>query len=162
MITMKTKCLDFTWNFKLLAVFICSLLIFLSACEKENENELIGTWQCIGFGNTQTQFIRLIEPQYKGYYELTFANDSMCGAWTTLNSVNWYYQIQKDSIVFTSSHETQVLEKYDDVYIFKDAINNAYAYEIFAQERLKIFYKGNEYNYLLFYKVDEITNHFEN
>jgi hypothetical protein len=155
---MKTKCLYSLIarrGFNLLAVITCGVLIFSSSCKKEdspieNKNELIGTWKCIGFGNTETETFRSIEPMdCDKCYKFSFQNDNVFGGQTYTNGVSWHYEIINDSIKFTHQFSTDVNELYDGDE-FRNAIENTFAYQLNDSGALKLFYTGEDFNYLLF------------
>ena len=153
---MKTKWSAITKKIRLLTVITCSFLIFLTSCEKEEKNELLGAWKCIGFGNSETQEFKLIEPQNCCCcYKITFSDNGLCGGRSSNNSITWNYKIEEDSISLILRIMTFAGEIHEDGFTYIDAIGNVYAYELITQERLRLFYKGEDFNYLLFYKTKE-------
>ncbi len=149
---MKTKCLYShvaSRNFNFLVIIACFSLIFFSSCEKD-KNELIGTWKCVGFGSSETQAFRPIEPMdCDKCYKFSFQNDNVFGGQTYTNGVSWHYEIINDSIKFTHQFSTDVNELYDGDE-FRNAIENTFAYQLNDSGALKLFYTGEDFNYLLF------------
>lgn len=143
------------------AILFCSIIILSAGCEKEMHkpgyvNELLGRWQCIGFGNSETELFREIEPQdCEDCYRFSFRTDSLFVGKTYWNGMNWRYEIKSDSIKFTDYLTTLVNEEHDTE-TFINAIFNSYSYQLIDSTELRLYYVGDTFNYLLFVKCEPI------
>jgi len=160
---MKTKCLYSLFDrrgFNLLSVIACSVLIFSSSCKKEeppieNNNELIGTWKFIGFGNTDTGTFRDVEkPQdCEDCYIFSFGTDSVFYGKTS-KSWSCYYRINDVSIDFLFDAVTGTIPMDGDNGNFIRALYYVFNYQLNEQDELKLLYYGEEFNYLLFDRTE--------
>ncbi|MDD2636706.1 MAG: hypothetical protein PHW82_14540 [Bacteroidales bacterium] len=141
-------------------IIACVFLIFASSCTKkepqfEINNELIGTWNFIGFGNTETGTFRDVEkPQdCEDCYIFNFGSDGLFYGKTS-KSYGCYYRINDVSIEFLFDAVTGTTPMDGDNGNFIRALYFVYTYQLNEQDELILFYYGEEFNYLLFNRTE--------
>ncbi len=132
---------------------IAFFLIGSGACEKENNNvkDLLGTWKCIGFGDSETNEITEIEPHgWEKSYTITFNADGTLTGQTSTNEASGNFKADMDSkkVVIEFSALTEINELFDGTK-FIEAINHIHSYNLTRQDDLQLFY-GEEDKYLFF------------
>ena len=131
-------------------LFSCGIIIFMTfSCEEENENSnpLIGSWKCIGFGDSETNEIIEIEPKdCEKCYKLTFKEDRTFSGYSVLNILSGKYEfdIKNNKLIFpTGIGGTEVMEE-GDALLFKNLLKDACSYSI-NNKQLLIYYSDNQY-----------------
>ncbi len=87
---------------KKLLFFIAIVLFTVASCEKSDTTDdgrsIIGTWQCIGFGNTEiSDAFKEIEPKdCEKCFVLTFKEDGSCGGFAVSNEIAGSYTLNRD------------------------------------------------------------------
>lgn len=136
-------------------LFLCGILVFMAfSCEKKNDDTppLIGSWKCLGFGNTQTGTFKEIEPQNcEECYILNFKENDTVTGHTSTNQVMGIYEIAPSlkQLSFTRFGGTEINELFDGKK-YVEAILKVHSYEINEQGDLLLFYDNN---YLIYKSV---------
>ncbi len=137
------------------ALFLC---VGIWGCEdkedkytKNDDQSIVGTWKCIGFGNTETNEIKPIEPQNcEKCYTITFKENGTFFGMVAANSISGRYTIHFKSINFIDVLTTDINEPYDGGFfkniISRSKINN---HKFSKKEELLLYYNDKK-EYLLF------------
>ncbi|MFO7968769.1 MAG: hypothetical protein R6U15_01485 [Candidatus Izemoplasmatales bacterium] len=140
---------------KILLVGILFSFATLS-CEDDNDisNMLLGEWKCVGFGETENNVVREIEPQdCSECYILIFKKDGAVEGSTSTNEVMGEYDINTSTkeLKFVRFGGTEINELFDgEEYV--EAIFDVYSYEITSTNTLYLYYKQDMfliYNYIV-------------
>jgi len=135
-------------------LFLCGIIVFAACSHKKDDttNPLIGSWKCLGFGNTQTGTFEEIEPKdCDKCYTLNFKEDGTITGHTSTNNSSWKYNINSNEIKIHDQFSTDINELYNG-WQYVEAILKVHTYEINEQGDLLLYYE-NENNYLIFKSV---------
>ncbi len=125
------------------------LCVSIMGCEDEDVNKnasdiIRGTWKCVGFGNSKTDKIKLIEPKdCKKCYILTFEKDGIFEGRSVLNGFKGNYKINDTLLKITKIEGTKIGEM-GDAGIFIDGIYNVHS-ALFTPQYVHIYYSKTEY-----------------
>ncbi|MDO5666144.1 MAG: META domain-containing protein [Bacteroidia bacterium] len=139
---------------KSILLLIVALFLFGGmGCEKKENTTpptLVGSWKCIGFGDTKTGEVKEIEPKdCDKCYTITFKDDGTLSGQSSTNEISGEYLLIQKSIQILRLGGTKINELFDgNLYI--ESLQNISKYEIKSGE-LKLFY--TDQNYLLFKKI---------
>ncbi|MDH6341249.1 hypothetical protein M2480_000399 [Parabacteroides sp. PFB2-12] len=133
------------------------LLLFLFAmlsggCSKDDDmpQDLVGTWQCVGFGERNNAEIKAVEPQdCTSCYVLEIKENGDISGATTTNSFSGKISYKSQSIKIVDILITKVGEK-GDGYIYFDRFLETNSY-IRTLNDLQLFYEDN--SYLLYKRI---------
>ncbi len=140
---------------KLILFSALALFVFATVgCEKNKEEQkkeekeipIVGTWKCIGFGNTKTGKVRPIESQdCKKCYIITFKEDGTFTAKSRLK-LSGKYKIEGEKIKYRNLSETffQKIGEMGDGDDFRKFLTESSTYNL-HQNSLKLFYSKTEY-----------------
>ncbi len=136
------------------------LSLLLSAtigCEKDEkktiDKELLGTWKCIGFGNTVTDKIKPIEPQScEKCYTITYKENGTLLGTSAFVNMKMNYSIIADRIVFDKKYMLTDIGEVGDGDEFRHYITRDKNKFLIKENKLLIFYTKTEYLLFKFIK----------
>lgn len=140
-------------------LFLCGIIIFMAfSCDDDEKpiNPLIGTWKCIGFGTTESNEIRELEPKNcNECYILTFKKDGTIEGYTSTNEAVGEFEINlstKELQIINFSGITEINELFDGKeYI--ETISNVNSYNTNSNDTLLLYY-NHQNLYLIFNSVE--------
>lgn len=129
-------------------VIILFTVFGITGCEKDiqiQESDLIGTWRCLGFGDTGTWNFRAIEDKgCSQCFLLAFNEDNTVRGVTLANTLQGEFEISSDNTFqFANLISTEVYEEGDAVY-FSQSLLKVNEYEIRGKQLL-LYYEGDQY-----------------
>ncbi len=129
---------------------IALLFSLMGGCEKDDKKTinkaLLGTWKCIGFGNTETGKIRPIEPQNcDRCYIITFKQNGTLLGISSLVNIKMNYSIINDKILFDEEYAMTDIGEMGDGNQFRYLIAKNKNRFLIKKKQLSIFYSKNEY-----------------
>ncbi|OJV37512.1 MAG: hypothetical protein BGO29_03450 [Bacteroidales bacterium 36-12] len=139
---------------KILLLIPCLLTIIWMGCKEDSEvnQSIVGSWKCVGFGDTKTNNVKEIElKDCEECYTMTFKEDGTFSGRSILNILSGEYEIFDKELIFTSFFLTEIGEingngsKFTDVFTIK-----IFQCEI-KKLTLKLFYSETEF--LLFNRL---------
>ena len=138
-------------------LFLSAIMILAAfSCdddEDENHNHLIGTWKCIGFGSSETNELREIEPENcDECYILTFKTDGTFDGKIVMSVFSGKYEISESNKVTFSDIISTDIGEIGDAANYRDIYLNGTTYFKYnlIENQLKLYYSGSETEYLLY------------
>ncbi|MDD3701476.1 MAG: hypothetical protein PHC55_07600 [Bacteroidales bacterium] len=136
---MKTK--------KLLLLIPFLLIMSLMGCRKDSamDYSVVGSWKCVGFGDTKTNNVKEIEPKdCEECYIMTFREDGTFSGKSTINLLSKNYVVSNNKLSFPNGVlATYVLEEGDGA-LFTDALTKVFQFSL-QESELKLFYSKTEF-----------------
>ncbi len=113
-------------------------------------NGIIGTWKCIGFGNTRTDKVKLIEPNdCDKCYVITFRKDGTFSGHSNLLPLSGNYKIENNNVTLSNLNNYFIYEigEFYDGNNFRATFRSVESVDI-SKPNLKLYY--SKVDYLLF------------
>ncbi len=128
------------------ALFLC---VGIWGCEdkedtKNDNNDIVGTWKCIGFGNEETKKVKPIWSKHcEKCYTITFKEDGIFEGKSLFNGFSGKYKVNQTSFEMTNIGGTKIGEM-GDAGIFIHGIYNAQNC-IFEEDSVCVYYSKTAY-----------------
>lgn len=138
---------------KLLLLIPCLLTIIWIGCKEDSEmnQSIVGSWKCVGFGDTKTNNVNIIEPKdCENCYTLTFEEDGTFNGKSAINLLSKSYTLSNNQLSFPYGALATYVQEEGDGSLFTDALVRVFQFS-FKKSELKLFYSETEF--LLFNRL---------